>query len=85
MKKRFILSNKFLILFCIAFWMLMFFAIPSEASPKRYKGQRKQEIKFRENKSEMMSEQYRLFNLHPKKHYSKRSLTAKLRRSSWTR
>jgi len=62
---------------------LIALSISSESAPKRYKGQRKQEQKFRENKSEMMSEQNRIFNLHPQKHYSKRRLTAKLRRASW--
>lgn len=55
----------------------------SDAAPKKYKGQRKQEQTFRENKSENLSEQDRIFNAHPKKKYSERKLTKKLRRASW--
>lgn len=55
----------------------------SESAPKRYKGHRKQEQKFRENRLENMFEQDRIFNQYPQKNYSKRRLTAKLRRSSW--
>lgn len=55
----------------------------SNAAPKKYKGQRKQEQTFRENKAENLSEQDRIFCQHPQKHYSKRRLTAKLRRASW--
>lgn len=60
-------------------------SLSSESAPKKYKGQKKQEQKFRENKSENLSEQDRIFNSHPQKHYSKRKLTAKLRRASWKR
>lgn len=81
--KNFTKTRAFFILFCIAFWTMMFFAIPSEASTKRYKGQAKQERKFRDNKLEMMAEQTRIYNAHPQKSYSKRKLTAKLRRASW--
>jgi len=58
-------------------------SLAAESAPKRYKGQRKQEQKFRENKLENLSEQDRIFCQHLQKHYSKRRLTAKLRRASW--
>lgn len=60
-------------------------SLSSESAPKKYKGQRKQENQFRENKLENLSEQDRIFCQHPQKHYSKRKLTKKLRMASWTR
>lgn len=63
--------------------LITLFYFSSESAPKKYKGKRKQEQKFHENKLENLSEQDRIFNSHPQKHYSKRRLTAKLRRASW--
>lgn len=60
MKKSFYQTRTFFVLFIIYFWPLMFFAIPSEASPKRYKGQSKQENVFRERRVSNLSEQYRI-------------------------
>lgn len=73
---------KKLILLLVFFIALSF---SSNAAPKKYKGQRKQEQAFDKNKSENLSEQDRIFCKHPQKHYSERKLTKKLRRASWTR
>lgn len=78
MKKQFILSNKFLVLSCIAFWALMFFAVPSEASPKKYKGSAKQERVFRERKADNQSEQYRIQNKGIKVYNPKKARHARL-------
>lgn len=69
------------LLLLIALITVLSFTVQS--APKRYNGHRKQEQKFRENRLENMFEQDRIFNQYPQKHYSKRKLTAKLRRSSW--
>ena len=78
MEKQFILSSKFLVLFCIAFLAFMFFAVPSDASPRKYKGSAKQERIFRERRADNQAEQYRIQNkgikvFNPKKlHHGRR-------------
>jgi len=52
MKNRFTQTRTFLVLFCIAFWMLMFFAIPSEAS--------KRSREFRKRHDSCRNEQLRI-------------------------
>ena len=59
MKKSFWQTNAFLVLLCIAFWMLMFFTIPSEGAPKKYKGHAKVEREFSKRKYQNLAEQER--------------------------
>ena len=59
MKKQFTQTNAFLVLFCIAFWLIMFLAIPSEAAPK-YKVQSRNERIYRQRQAECQAEQHRI-------------------------
>lgn len=73
MKKPFTQTRTFFILFCFAFWILMFFAIPSKAAPKIKVKANKE---FRHRKAINKAEQERIHG----KTYVKKYRPAKIRK-----
>jgi hypothetical protein len=71
--KPFTQTRTFFVLFCIAFWLLMFFAIPSEGkNPKHYKGHAKIERKYKERRAHNLAEQERIQSKNPIKRFNAR-------------
>lgn len=72
--KSFTQTRAFFWLFCIVIniVLLLGMVLSADASPRKYKGHNKQERIFQKRKAENLSEQERIYNSHPIKHFKQK-------------